>query len=521
MPTRVVVVSSSDEEREEHRPPQQVEYEDFEDVIIEDIEADLQTVTINSSNATPDSYFTASANSSTSVVRNVDPIPIHISEGEEEIVENGDSGFSASNGYFEVSDSPVSGFLERMGLRLRREWMSSCLHALESSVNGFLGMDDAMKAKLCFGQFIQSDMNYCGAGVLPPNVRSLHLVDLKGPFVLQVDEIVNISYPLRGRYQNAASGLKRCLKLSMTDGVQRVFGMEYRPIKDLEVLAPSGLKVAICNVNVRRGLLMLVPEVVQVLGGSVEELEAAKRRVVDEVNKPPRGKRNRTGVAPPLATRATLAAWPASDQVPVDSPRNDSRVLPNDRPTERINLGSVDLPIGGEVNASSSAVAMETEETSMVSGSEQSHFEAVPFTYLASLSAKFATTEQGRSFSVRGTIKCFITGVKGFQYKERERYELRVYVDDGSLISEILIDHNVVQNGIGFSPQEVTNALSSSDTRRESEMKRILKQFQIFLINFEGRMVMEMNKSSPVPVAIEMRQGFPASDAWLLLKRLT
>lgn len=131
-----------------------------------------------------------------------------------------------------------------------------------------------------------------------------------------MDEIVNISCPLRRRYQNAASGIKRCLKLSMTDGVQRVFGMEYRPIKDLEALAPAGMKViflyflavaqlvfllakwtshfmqiAICNVNVRHGLLMLVPEVLEVLGGSVEELDAARHRLIAEINKPPRGKR--------------------------------------------------------------------------------------------------------------------------------------------------------------------------------------------------------------------------------------
>lgn len=60
---------------------------------------------------------------------------------------------------------------------------------------------------------------------------------------MQVDEIVNISNPLKGRYQKAAPGIKRCLKLSMTDGVQRVFGMEYRPIRDLDALAPAGLKV--------------------------------------------------------------------------------------------------------------------------------------------------------------------------------------------------------------------------------------------------------------------------------------
>lgn len=36
---------------------------------------------------------------------------------------------------------------------------------------------------------------------------------------------------------------------------------------------------------------MLVPEAFEVLGGLVEEFEAARQRLVDEINKPPRGKR--------------------------------------------------------------------------------------------------------------------------------------------------------------------------------------------------------------------------------------
>ena len=67
----------------------------------------------------------------------------------------------------------------------------------------------------------------------------LHLL----AFSFQVDEVINISCSLRERYKNAPPGLKRCLKLSMTDGVQHVFGMEYRPIKSLEVLVPAGFKV--------------------------------------------------------------------------------------------------------------------------------------------------------------------------------------------------------------------------------------------------------------------------------------
>lgn len=43
----------------------------------------------------------------------------------------------------------------------------------------------------------------------------------------------------------------------------------------------------------------------------------------------------------------------------------------------------------------------------------------------------------------------------------------------------------VVQKGIGYSPEEVTAALSSSDTSTVRDMKDIMKQFQIFLVNFE------------------------------------
>ncbi|XP_008346667.3 recQ-mediated genome instability protein 1 isoform X2 [Malus domestica] len=205
---------------------------------------------------------------------------------------------------------PISEHLQRLGLRLKREWLDACVHGLRQFVPGFQNFDVETKAKLCFEQFLVSDMNRTGGGVLPENVASLHLVDLPGPYVLQVDEIVNISNPLKNRYQKTAVGLKRCLKLSLTDGVQRVIAMEYRPIQALEALAPAGLKIAICNVHIRHGLLMLVPECIEVLGGLVEELDAARQRLVEEVNKPPRGNRTRNGVVPPLSTRLALAAWP-------------------------------------------------------------------------------------------------------------------------------------------------------------------------------------------------------------------
>ncbi|KAK7853216.1 recQ-mediated genome instability protein 1 [Quercus suber] len=467
------------------------------------------------------------------------------------------------------SGSPIGDFLGRLGLRLKNESLEACLDALRSSVPGFASLGVDAKAKLCFERFLVSDMNQCGSGALPRNVDSMHLVDLAGPFVLQIDEIVNISCPLKGRYEKAPPGIKRCLKLSMTDGVQRVFGMEYRPIQALESLAPAGLKVAICNVHIRHGLLMLVPEAFEVLGGLVEELEAARLRLVDEINKPPRGRRTRSGVVPPLATRATLAAWPSNGVSA--AVHNNSSTLQDATPFRANNQGATSVLSGTNTSQRTTEEftdpatvenAVPNTSSSVISGLEEMHIDTfpfsrenavpnpsshtvstvsevedvhmvdeadhpvilsgdreIPFTYLASLSAKLVAVME-KSPSVQGKIKCFLTGVKGFQYKQRTTYELRAYVDDGSLITEILIHHDVVQKGIGFSPEEVTAALSSPDKKIVSDMKETLKQFQMFLANFEGTMLIEMSTTSPQPIALEMNEGCTESDAWLLLRRL-
>ncbi|CAN8264512.1 unnamed protein product [Cochlearia groenlandica] len=520
-------------------------------------------------------------------------------------------------------DSPISDALSRLGIKLKSEWWVTCLSRLQISVPRFSRLDVAAKAKHCFEQFLFSDMNVIGSGVLPRNVESMHLVELSGPFVLQVDEIVNIGCSLKGRYKDANAGLKRCLKLSMTDGVQRVFGIEYRPIKDLQVLAPAGIKIVVSSVQVRHGILMLVPEVIEVLGGMVEELEEARDRVVVEVNKPPRGKRTRSREVPSLATRATLAAWTLNgndtgNQVNSSTSGNASHAQANDQgnplnvmrthisprsmnvpPTSvnveaavsrvehmQIDTGSAhrerrfsDLhsassnthmtpsttgtsysgtrPLynnSGENNMDqqTSNVTSFVEEMHIDNGrardtrcpvygsgsgavaddgvsnmvvdleipSELSTSTDTPFTYLAELSQKWAVMKDTMGF-IQGRIKCFLTGVKTFRFKQQPTFELLCYVDDGSLICEILLHNDVVQKLIGHSSMEVTAALSSSAPKQVNDMiKDKLKHFQLFLADFEGMMVVEMNRSSQYPVAIEMNQGCSLSDARLLFERI-
>lgn len=86
----------------------------------------------------------------------------------------------------ESNSGPVDGLLRSLGLRLQREWLESCLACLSSSHLGFEFLDNAGKADLCFGQFLFSDMNFSGGGVLPENVCGMHGVVLEGPYVLQV-----------------------------------------------------------------------------------------------------------------------------------------------------------------------------------------------------------------------------------------------------------------------------------------------------------------------------------------------
>ncbi|XP_018675447.2 recQ-mediated genome instability protein 1-like isoform X2 [Musa acuminata AAA Group] len=479
------------------------------------------------------------------------------------------------------SIGPIDEFLRKLGLRLLPDWLESCADRLMAAGSGFEGLDVAGMAKRCFDQFLLSDMNVSGAGVLPENVHLMHKIELEGPFVVQVDEIVNISAPLRERYHDTPAGCKRCLKLSITDGVQRVFGMEYRPIKELEVLAASGLKVVLRNVHIRRGLLLLVPEAFAILGGMADELDAARKRLVAEINKPPRGIRKHGNISS-LTTRASLAAWP-SDSISL-GPQTTSTLQNSNEPQilnqvpelaisgtgigGTITEGFVDPSIGrnnteefptrdvrivaaeesiacteqnilkeaaydsnwpdtehilAHNSASDMEIACASDEEDAIGEVEHplilSGDNEIPFTYLASLFAKWATQQDNKP-CVQGRIKCFLTGVKGFQFKQRSTYELHVYVDDGSLISEVIIDHRVVQKGIGHSPEEVTSALSSTEKKTVSDMKDTLKTFQLFLAKFEGTMLLEMNRNSSLPVALAMKQGVSSSAPWLLLRRL-
>ena len=195
---------SSSEDDDEHQPPppppqehhhhQQQQEEDDIEFELQESTLNLETVTLTTPNPSPNPNFNPSEH-----------VPLEISDDDDDFIDAADnlfppspppatdqsyqSSFASRVGSsisFENSDCPITGFLGRLGLRLRREWLDSCIAGLESSVPGFGGFDVATKAKLCFEQFLYSDMNYSGGGILPEDMHNMHLVDLDGPFILQV-----------------------------------------------------------------------------------------------------------------------------------------------------------------------------------------------------------------------------------------------------------------------------------------------------------------------------------------------
>lgn len=63
---------------------------------------------------------------------------------------------------------------------------------------------------------------------------------MQGPFIVQVDEIITISDAYEHWYKDVEN---RVLKLCITDGKQKIFGMEYERIHELSVNTSPGIKV--------------------------------------------------------------------------------------------------------------------------------------------------------------------------------------------------------------------------------------------------------------------------------------
>ncbi|GAX74884.1 hypothetical protein CEUSTIGMA_g2330.t1 [Chlamydomonas eustigma] len=165
-----------------------------------------------------------------------------------------------------------------------------------------------------------SDIHKSGQGSLPEGVQGMHYCQLPGRHVLQVDEVVNTAAPAKDRYTSVSDQNSRMLKLHMSDGemtdqsegVRHVMGIEYKRLHGLSWESKAGLKVAVQDVPMQCGVMILQPQNLTVLGGQVHELEAARQKAVCCWNKAASGRRP-DDPARDIFREARAAAWAIED----------------------------------------------------------------------------------------------------------------------------------------------------------------------------------------------------------------
>lgn len=164
--------------------------------------------------------------------------------------------------------------------------------------------------------------------------------------------------------------------------------------------------------------------------------------------------------------------------------------------------------------ARSSNVDNKIERPVILSGENEK-----PFTYAFNMMSDWLIEQDTRPY-IRGKIKGFITSVKRFQYKQCKEYELIVFIEDGSHISEALVDSAILENITGYTSEEATVTLLDASSASAIALKQIMIGFQQYLVKFEGTMLIEFNKTSSIPIVREMNEGCSSSDPWLLLQRV-
>jgi len=209
-----------------------------------------------------------------------------------------------------------------LGIHVSDDWLQQCTHfVLTEELEPFRRSNVTAVREAVYRQFLSSDLDRCGRKPSPHHaifstLDERHGEILKGPFVLQINDIVDAGIPMvdqidmekelvakDGEEMDEADALftdalqteiqgnskskkneqqfsysKRLLRLTLSDGqFNDIQAMEYKPIDALSLRTELGAKVRISNVLVRRGVLLLIPESIVLLGGGVDELIEAKK----------------------------------------------------------------------------------------------------------------------------------------------------------------------------------------------------------------------------------------------------
>lgn len=179
--------------------------------------------------------------------------------------------------------SSIKTFFQSHSVLLSTAWLEGCVSwCKEENLPPNYAIKE-LQHKV-FEQWLLLDLRDVELPCLPPDLSNKIKYVLNGDYSLQMMKVVDISKPKLWQLQrirnNASKNTepeiessKRVLQLTLTDGVQEVEAMEYKPVSCLNLNLSPGIKIRLMGpITVRRGRLMLENKNVKILGGEVEEL---------------------------------------------------------------------------------------------------------------------------------------------------------------------------------------------------------------------------------------------------------
>ncbi|XP_043541759.1 recQ-mediated genome instability protein 1 [Chiloscyllium plagiosum] len=177
-------------------------------------------------------------------------------------------------------------------LKVPSHWLQACVEWIHQENQG-ITLTQAQINKQVFEQWLLTDLRDLEYPILPDGISEMKKCDLNGFYCLQIDSLIDVSQAaysqlqkIRGKdttneqvtstqisQRSWEAKPTRMLMLQLTDGVQELQGMEYKPIPALHSGLSPGTKILLLgNIACRLGVLLLKPENIRMLGGEVESL---------------------------------------------------------------------------------------------------------------------------------------------------------------------------------------------------------------------------------------------------------
>eukprot|EP01122_Echinamoeba_exundans_P001852 TRINITY_DN11834_c0_g1_i1.p1 TRINITY_DN11834_c0_g1~~TRINITY_DN11834_c0_g1_i1.p1 ORF type:complete len:627 (+),score=118.33 TRINITY_DN11834_c0_g1_i1:70-1950(+) len=153
-------------------------------------------------------------------------------------------------------------------VNVKPEWLKSVAESPKVARGGDTA---AAVAELLLSSNLRDVCN----GSFPPRISQKQNETIRGPYLAQIEELVNVAVPIENRYSTSDDSKMRMFKLCLHDGNQQFFAIEWKRVPQLSVAMTAGQKIIVSNVQIRRGLMLLSQENVKFLGGCVDQLQAA------------------------------------------------------------------------------------------------------------------------------------------------------------------------------------------------------------------------------------------------------